>query len=135
MKKHLCIIMLAALLVTLVGCNFAEFLQMKSEPQVEQMLAALSEGDAELALSLMHPEEADAERIAQLIDYLDGRQVEKMTRTGIHKSAHAGVGNTYKEESASFMLQLDDGTNITLSVVYLTDSDGEGFSTFSIQLG
>lgn len=144
MKKLLCLLLAAALLLTLTACNFTSnfhdnlgVTEAQCTGQVEEMLQELAEADLAAALEKMHPGVADrAENgLEQLRDYMEGRKVLKLNLQGVSRNTSSGSAGKVEQEQAAFQVVLSDGTIIYISAVYRTDNDGAGFVSFQLVLG
>ena len=144
MKKVLSALAAALVIVFfLSGCSFTTNFSdntgtstMEAADKVETMVAALTDGDADAALELMHPNRTDAETgIKQMCEYMAGRKVVELNHQNLRVSTKSGNGGDARQESAAIRAELEDGTVIFFSVVYLTDSSGEGFASFQLVLG
>ena len=130
---------LAALLMAsmLSGCGLD--LKSESEPCFEDMMEALSAGDVDEGLELMHPdvaEEADTEYgIQSMVDFLDGREMEDFKRTGVNIHSNVDLQGKTKQETCTYEVELDDGTEILVEFEYLSDREGEGFAYIRLSLG
>lgn len=131
-----CILALMLMASMFSGCSFD--LKSETEPLFEDMMEALSDGDAEEAMELLHPEVAadeDTEAgIQSLIDLLDGREMEDFKRTGFNIYSGVNTGGKTKEESCTYEVELDDGTELEVEFEYVTNRDGEGFAVFKLSL-
>ncbi len=136
MKKRIFVLLLATLMLCMMtGCNLAEASK-EATGRVEEMLEALTDGDAEGALAMMHPDVSeDAEdAIDQMIDYIDGREVEKIEQTNFGVNTSLDGGGKTRTEEGGFQVSFDDGTKIHVAATYTIDDDGEGFSRFQLEL-
>lgn len=137
MKRLFTCILALLLMVTMIsGCSFD--LKSETEPLFEEMMEALSDGDAEEAMELLHPDVAEAEDteagIQSLIDLLDGREMEDFKRTGFHIYNGVNTGGKIKQETCTYQVELDDGTELEVEFEYVTNRDGEGFAVFKMTL-
>ena len=101
------------------------------------MLTALAEDHNSEAKALMHPkaaENADA-AIAQMNAYLSGREVGAVEQKSINVKSSAGTAGKSKQEQVVYQVTMNDGDVIYLNVLYLSDKDGEGFTSFQLVLG
>lgn len=136
--KRLFACILAVLLMASMfsGCSFD--LKSETEPLFEEMMEALSDGDSDEAMELLHPDVAEAEDteagIQSLIDLLDGREMEDFERTGVNIYNGVNAGGKIKQESCTYQVELDDGTELEVEFEYVTNRDGEGFAVFKMTL-
>ncbi len=143
MKKIVCLLLVVILLLTiLTACNFTTNFsnsagQMQELEKVENMLAALSSGDALTSKELLHPDVSTerAAALVQLQEYLNGRKVTDLEQLSWNVSTSTGLGGKTRQESASFQVTLDDDTVFYLSVCYVTEAQAQGFSSFQFVLG
>ena len=143
MKKSISfILVVTVLLCCFTSCditaNFSDALSGKAEstPKVEEMLSALAENDMSAAEALLHPQIADDsdDMLERLADYIDGRKAESVEVTSVGINTFTDTGGKSRQEEISCEVKLDDGASVSLNVVYLSDSQGEGFSVFQIVL-
>ena len=144
MKKFICLATVLLVLVgCLSGCNFTQNASgpfagtAESAPKAKEMLTALANGNAADAKALMHPDsagEADA-AIAQMIDFLAGRDARSIESKNIKVNSSTGTSGNTRQEQVTYLVTLTDNEVIYLSVLYLSDNQGEGFSLFQIVLG
>ena len=129
-----CILALLLMASMLSGCGLD--LKSESEPCFEDMMEALSAGDVDEGLDLMHPDVAeDAEAgVQSLIDLLDGREMEDYMRTGVNIYSGVNTGGKTKQESCTYEVELEDGTELSVEFEYVTNRDGEGFAVFKMTL-
>ena len=132
---------LIMMLVCLTGCaGLSAVLDQTAgcKDQVQQMVIALTEGDQEKAMALMHPtvDPWDAEvSCAQMSAFLDGRKLVSITTTGVSISSFVGIGGKTEQETATFRAELEGGDQMEVSATYLKDSEGEGFVSFRLTIG
>ena len=144
MKKVFRVFIVLILCGLLTGCNFTTNFndstgntQMDALPQVEKMLDALSAGEMDTAMELVHPDRtAEAEALlTQFANYLDGRKAEKLEQTSMSvKNTASTFGNT-RQENGTLQVTMEDGETFYLSVCYVIQDDAEGFYTFQLVLG
>ena len=144
MKKLICLVsVLLILLGCLTACNFTQRMSssvggaVSSTPKVEEMMAALSDNRTADAKALMHPqtaETADA-AIAQMSDYMAGREIGSLEVKGININTSTGTSGKSTQEQVTYQVTLRDGAVIYLNVVYLTNGAGAGFASFQLVLG
>lgn len=140
--RKIAVFLILAMLLGLCGCgnfNVRSNGIGKSEhkEQAQQLLDALSDGDVQTAVAMMHPDirtEANV-GLRQIMVYLDGRKVVAMEQMRINKQSSATLEGKASLEQAGFDLELDDGTVCSISVAYLEDTAGEGFSSVQLILG
>ena len=142
MKKWICLsLVLVLVLLSLPGCDGLTAMMdqnTQSKAQVEQMLTALAEKNQEKAVGLMHPsvDSQDAQAAcSQMSLFLSGRKATAITTTGMSFHNSVGPGGKTEQESASFQVELEDGTQIKITATYLKDSEGEGFTAFQLAIG
>lgn len=143
MKKSVSLILV---LVLMLGCfascdlaeNFADAVEGKAEatPKVEEMMVAIAEDNMSDAKALLHPQIADDsdDALNRLVEFIDGRKTESIEVTSISINTSAGTGGKSRQEQVSYDVELDDGEVITVSVVYLSDNQGDGFTSFQVVL-
>lgn len=145
MKKAFSVLAVAvAVIFLLSGCSFTTNFSdntgastMEAADKVEDMVAALTAGNMDTALALMHPNRTtDSEAgIKQMCEYLAGRKTVDLNHQSLRVSTRSGTSGDARQESAAIRAELEDGTVVFLSVTYLTDSTGEGFVSFQMVLG
>ena len=144
MKKLTCALaVVMCVLCLLTACNFTANVAdsfggaAESTPKVEKMMQALADGDLDSDLSLMYPSVAEGagDAVAQMRDYLAGREVAELNQISGNIHTSTGTSGKSSQESAVFQAVLEDGTEIYLSTAYYTDNSGEGFASFQIVLG
>ena len=144
MKKLICLsLVLTVLFFCMTACNFTQNVsgsiagKAEATPKVEEMLRALAEKRTEDAKELMHPQVADTSdhAVAQMIDYLDGREVSAMQLTNINVRTTAGTSGKTRQEQVAYQVNLNDGAIIYINAVYFSDDTGTGFSSFQLVLG
>ena len=144
MKKLICLsLVLTVLFFCMTACNFTQnvsgSIAGKAEftPKVEEMMKALAEIRTDDAKALMHPQVAETsdQAIAQMSDYLEGREVSSMQLTNINVRTSTGTSGRTKQEQAAYRINLNDGTTIYINTVYFSDDTGAGFSSFQLVLG
>ena len=144
MKKLISVIIVTLTVICcLTACNFTSNMsgmvagEAQATPKIEDMLAAMAENRLEDAKALMHPTAADqsSDPIAQMSDYLSGRKVADMQLTNISVNVSTGMSGKSRLENVSFQVNLDDGTTIHLAAAYLSDNNGDGFTSFQLVLG
>lgn len=140
MKKLLTVTaLLLVFALALSACGSpAELLKPQAEPQIRDMLTALTAGDADSAAALLHPDRADGATdaaIAQMIALLDGREAISCTMVGLNVNTSTGTGGTSRTESGTVHILFDDDTDLQLEYSYVRDKGGEGFSTFQFLVG
>ena len=140
--RKLSLLLVVAMLVSLSACSFLRTQSSgigKSDYKEEgqMLLDALSAGDLDAAVALMHPDvKKDANMgLHQIAAYLSGRKVVSMEQMRINKQSNTDLQGTASLEQAGFDLKLDDGSVCSVSLAYLKDSAGEGFSSVQLILG
>lgn len=139
--KRLLPLLLACVLL-LSGCGaLREAMQEADELPVKEYINAVSSGDTETVRSLTHPsaagnKETFERNISTLQAYLDGRTATAMKRGSVNVNTQVSLnaGKT-KTLNVEYTVELSDGTEVPVTVVYLTDGTGEGFSSLVVQLG
>lgn len=144
MKKSICIILVIVFLLScLTGCgllkSLTEGLENKSEasPLVDDMMSALAENRTADAKALLHPdaaEDSDA-AIAQLCDYLDGREAVSISPLSINIQTSASTSGKSRQEEISYRVDLNDDSVIYINAAYLSDKSGSGFLHFQFVIG
>lgn len=144
MKKLICfVVILPILLSCLTGCNFTQKMSgalaeaAEATPKVEEMMAALAKNSISNAKSLMHPQVAKTadDAIAQMSAYLAGREAASMQLQNLNVNTSAGTSGKTRQEQVAYKVTLTDGAVIYLNVVYLSNHQGTGFSSFQLVLG
>lgn len=143
MKKFICFpLVLLILLGCLTACDMQKVMdeiadKAEATPKVEEMMTALAEGNTSDAKALLHPdtgEEADA-AIGQMSTYLAGRTTSAIELKTINVSTSTSTSGKVRQEKLTYQVTLSDSSAIYLNVVYLSDKDGTGFSSFQMVLG
>lgn len=136
------VFLIIIMLFSLTGCTFYNSSRGigKSDytDQTQQMLDTLSQGDLDSAMKLMHPDVSPEEArqgLAQIVDYLDGRNVVSMEQMSINTQRNSSPTGSAMLEQAAFDLKLDDGTRCSVSMAYMKDSAGEGYTSVQLILG
>ena len=144
MKKTVCcLLILLSVLSCLMACNFTTNVsgnlagEAESFSNVEEMMAALAEDSTSDAKQMMHPKSAENSdaAIIQMSTYLAGREAVSIQQVSIDVKTTNGASGKTKKERATYTATLSDGDIIYLSVTYLSDSDGDGFTSFQLVLG
>lgn len=139
MKKILSITaLLLVFALALTACNLDVDITAQAEPQIREMLAALTAGDGDAAKALIHPSRVDGATdaaIAAMIDLLGGREVESCTQVSLHVNTSTGTKGTARTESGTVHLLFTDGTDMRLQYAYVSDNNGQGFATFELLVG
>ncbi len=144
MKKIICFaLVLLALLGCLTACNFTQNMsgaiagEAEATPKVEKMMAALADDNTSDAKALLHPQVAETSdnAIAQMNDYLAGRQTSAIELKSITVNTSTGTAGKTRQEKVAYQVTLTDGAVIFLNVVYLSNNQGTGFSSFQLVLG
>ena len=142
MKKILCLTLaLLAMLACLTSCNFniqsAISDKATSKEQAQEMMNHLSARRMTDAVSLMHPEKSNGTQLAlgQIATYLNGRKATKMEVVGVNLTSSVGTAGSTSQEQVSYKVNLNDGSVVYLSTVYLKNAAGEGFVSFQMVLG
>ena len=143
MKKTIC---LTLILLSMLGCLTAcacntnmsgAVTEVDSFPKVEEMMMVLAQNSMSDAKKMMHPqsvENSDA-AIAQMSRYLAGREAISIEQISFNvQNSFSTSGNTM-EEHATYTVTLTDGEVLYLTMVYLSDNYGEGFTSFQFVLG
>ena len=143
-KQKIQLVLLVAIAYLMTACNFTTNFsdstgntKMEACQQVEDMMTALSQDDRETALALMYPEYASklADIYEQLAGFMDGRKVSNMTQKSVNIKKSNGTDGKVQQETATFLVALEDGMELYLSVCYVTESNKEGFVSFQLVLG
>ncbi len=132
MKRFLSLTALILALALLSGCS----MKMEAKPMIDDMLEALAGEDIQAALALLHPSLHDQENIEasvqRLAEYLGGRVATKKRTESFQINKGTGSNGKFRTETGVVVLTLDDESTATLEFVYLSDSEGEGFTGFHI---
>ena len=144
MKKLICFsLFVLVILASLTACNFTQNISgalagnATATPKVEEMMTALANNQTAEVKALMHPQ-ADKEMdaaIAQMTSYLSGRTVSSIELKSINVNTSSGTSGTSRHEKSSYVVVLNDGDIIYLSVYYLSNGSGDGFLSFQLVLG
>lgn len=144
MKKVLCLLAAAVLLCVMTGCTFnAHFsdstgiAKMQSAPKVETLLEALADEDPDNEFAYIHPEaeEKSEAALAQLKQFLAGRDVRALEQQSASVNTSSGTNGNSRMEKGVFLVTLEDQTTFYISATHLTNSEGEGFASFQFVLG
>ena len=144
MKKIICFaLVLLVLLGCLTACNFTQKMsgavagEAKATPKAEEMMAALADDNTSDAKALLHPQVAETSdnAITQMSAYLAGRKASVMELKNISVNTSTGTAGKTRQEQVSYQVTLDDGAVIFLNVVYLSNKQGAGFTSFQVVLG
>ena len=107
----------------------------ESSAKVMDMLTALSQERMDDAKRLLHPSVSDDIALEQLAEYIKGRTVVSMSLMGINIRKDVGTNGNVTTEELSYKTTLSDGSIIYVSSVYVSDTSGVGFTSFSIGFG
>lgn len=135
MKRVICLLAtVVAVCCLFTACGLGES---QAKPKVEEMMLALAEGDDVAAEALMHPDvDQDAkEQLTQIKDYLAGRKVSSMEQKSISFNKFVGTNGKESREDVTYQVKLEDNTEIYISVSYLENASGSGFTAFQMSLG
>ncbi len=145
MSKMLRIAALGLVIACLfAGCHFTTNFSdstgktsMQAAEKVEKMLTALVAGDIQAGMKLLHPNVAQngEEKLLQMSRYLFGSKIVELTLQKVAVNNTKSTSGDAIQETGAFRMELEDGTELFLSVLYLTDDVGEGFVSFQIILG
>lgn len=143
MKKFVaCSCVLILLVVCLTGCDlfkdmFNNIKNPESLPKTEEMLKALEENRVDDAQALMHPSVNDGSTIKfeQMIGLLNGRTVTSVQQMNISINKSIDLAGEATTETATYKVNLSDGSTLLASVEYLTNSAGSGFVLFLLSVG
>lgn len=143
MKKRICVLAVVMnILCLLTACNFTTTSMIDNRttaisPKVEEMMEALAGGNVDSALALMHPTVAEGaeDAVAEMCEYLAGRKAAQLNQKSVNVNTSTGTSGKSRQETATFQVELEDGTEIYISAAYRTDAAGEGFASFQIVLG
>lgn len=144
MKKLICLVsVLLILLSCLTACNFTQKMsgalagEAECTPKVQEMMTALAENRTTDAKAMMHPQAAETSdaAIAQMRDYMTGREVSAMELKSININTSTGTSGKTRQEQAAYQVTLTDGAVIYLNAVYLSNNAGTGFASFQLVLG
>lgn len=136
-------LVLLVLLGCLTACNFTQNMsgaiasEVEATPKVEEMMAALAVDSTSDAKSLMHSQIAEVsdDAITQMSAYIAGRKVSAMELVGVNVNTSTGASGTTRQEQLVYQVTLTDGAVIHLNVVYLSNNQGTGFTSFQLVLG
>jgi hypothetical protein len=67
--------------------------------------------------------------------YLSGRKTQSVQLININVKNSSGTAGNIRQEESAYKATLSDGTIVYLNVVYLTNDNGSGFSSFQLVLG
>ena len=144
MKKTIAFALILLILLSfLTACNITTNKsgvlagEAKSTAKVKEMVTALADERITDAKALMHPtvaETSDA-AIAQMSVYLSGRTGESIELLSIKSSTSNGSSGANIQEETTYRITMTDGDVVYLNVVYLTDGNGTGFTSFQLVLG
>ena len=141
MKKTICLTLIVLVVVScLTACNFT-LNNLKdtaeSTPKVEEMMAALTNGNVSDAKALLHPQASgDATNaINQMIKYLNGRSVNSIDLLNVNFTSSVGTSGQMSQEQATYKTTLDSTEVIYITAVYLNNNAGSGFISFQLVLG
>ena len=144
MKNTICfILILLSMLGCLMSCTFTTNVsgnlagETESFSKVERMMMALTQNSMSDAKNMMHPQSAEHSdvAIAQMSTYLAGREAVSIEQVSVNVKNSRGISGNTRKEQATYTATLTDGEVIYLSVVYLSNNDGEGFTSFQLVLG
>lgn len=144
MKKKICLILaMTVLLGCLTACNFTQNLNgvsadnAESTPKVKEMMSALTQNRLDDAKALMHPDisEASDTAIAQMSAYLSDREAKSFEAKNVSINTSTGTSGKTRQEQIAFKVTLSDSTVIYINAIYLSNNQGDGFSTFQLVLG
>jgi len=109
----------------------------ESYEKTEEIMDALSENRITDVKSLLHPSavEGSDSDILQMCNFLSGRKAMSMELRSINVNTSTGTAGKSKQEDVSYRVVLSDSNVIHLKVVYLSNGDGEGFSSIQLVLG
>ena len=144
MKKILCVaIALSALILCLTSCSFyirrsgALVGETEVKTNVEEMMSYLASGQIEEAKALMHPDaDGDTDKaLTQISNYLRGYEVSSIEQSDAEVKSSSGASEKTRQEQLTYDVTLNSGENILLYVSYLSNNDGDGFTSFQLVLG
>ena len=144
MKRFLSILLAVVFTAAmLTACNFTSNFtpppgesQMEGMPAVKKMLEALTMGDMETAVSLLHPNVTNGEAaVGQMTRYIAGRKVADLKQVGLNIHNSTGTAGKTTQEKGTFYVELEDGEQFYLTVYYLIYNNGAGIQSFQIVLG
>lgn len=144
MKKCICLFLaMTVLLGCLTACNFTQNLNgvsadnAESTPKVKEMMTALSQNRINDAKALMHPDVSDGTNtaISQMSAYLAGRETKALEAMNVSINSSTGTSGKTRQENVAFKVTLTDNTVIYINAVYLSNNQGDGFSSFQLVLG
>ena len=87
--------------------------------------------------ALLHPDapEDSDNAIAQMSIYLAGRETESIELKNLNMNSSGGIKDKKREEQGTYQVTLNDGTDLSVNMVYVSDSTGSGFTSFQLMLG
>lgn len=144
MKKMICLgLTLLLLFGCFTACNFTQNMsgamagEAEATPKVEEMLAALAADHTSDAKALLHPQVAETtdDAIAQMSAYIAGRKANAVEVININIHTSTGTGGNTRQEQVGYRVTLTDGTDIFINAIYLSDTQGTGFTAFQVVLG
>lgn len=144
MKKIICfVLVLLVLPACLTACNFTQKVsgalesQAEATPKVEAMMIALAYGNTSDAKALLHPQVAEKSdnAIAQMSNYLAGRNTSTIELKNININTSNGTSGKIRKEQVAYQVTLTDNDVIFLNAVYLSNEQGTGFISFQVVMG
>ncbi len=144
MKKIVCVgLTLLLLLGCFTACNFTQNMsgamagEAEATPYVEKMLAALAADNTADAKALLHSQVAEAsdDAIAQMSAYIAGRKASTVEVININIHTSTGTGGNTRQEQVGYRVTLTDGAVIFVNAIYLSGTQGTGFTAFQVVLG
>ncbi len=144
MKKVVCAVLVFGVLIScLASCAFTEKIVAEIEeksqatPKVTEMMEALAENRTSDASALLHPDapESSDNAITQMSIYLAGRETESIELKNLDMNSSGGIKDRKREEQGTYQVTLNDGTVLSVNMVYVSDSTGSGFTSFQLVLG
>ena len=61
--------------------------------------------------------------------------MEDYKRTGVNIYSGVNTAGKIKQETCTYEIELDDGTEMEVEFEYVSNRDGEGFARFKLSLG
>ena len=130
-KTIILILLLLAACLALTACSMSS----EAEEEIRASLDALSAGEQETFVTYLHPtlaKEDNTEGLRGMIASLGGRSVNEISLTSLHINNGVDASGRYRQESGVCLLLLEDGVQMQLRYIWLSNSEGEGFSSFYI---
>jgi len=121
--KLLCVMLLAALLFSLAGCDGAVPTNAEHKALCTQFVDALLTDDFDTAYALIQnavDEEEFSDVFEQMVDYVDGVKTYELKQIGWHVS----IKNSVKTSQSVFEMKTDNGKTYTVQVITVSTMEG-----------